>query len=513
MPGDAEGQEPTASREVPGALAWGLFSKILISILAIGSNVLIVRGLGDHDYGVYSLFLNIARFLSVAIGLGLAHSVLRFLPELRVQRNTRGARQLLSRAFSYQIIAWFAALVVVLLVREWISRVLHTDLGPILLFGTALLILEGFWVVLSNVFLAVRRMRMLTLASVSLRVALVAFLLLVLRAGMSIQTVLMAVAGSFVCGSLLLVPQLRKTLPWLRGREGPGLPTARLMRYALPVALGDLINQVFWRSSETLIIGHYWRPEDVGYFNAAYNLPQMILEFIPLAIWPVVLAALSEVHARRGEDLLRGVQLYFRLIFVLVIPLAVTGMILGGQFYLALYGESMAPGAPICQLFFGVFLLSFLVTPLRMAFWVKERALANMLIATVGAVVNVALDFVWIPRYGIWGAVPPVAIALAVSGVLQYVVSRRILPAIHVPWGKLARVLLGSAVVLPLWLVRTRLEAPLPLLSVLAGATLMQYVVIRALRVLGAEERELLLKSALPMRERLADLFVPKAGR
>lgn len=503
-------RDHSTSREIPGALAWGLISKVLVSILALASNVLIVRGLGEASYGIYSIFLNIARFLSLVIGLGLAQSILQFLPEMRVKENARGGRQLLHRAVFLQLATWVVVLGAVYLLRGWISGLYRTDLREILLLGSAFLIFEVFWIAITHVYMAVRRMRPLTMASVAQKAALIGFLLLLLPIGISIQGVLCAVAGSFLVGIVVLGPGLSRTLPWVRGQKGSGLPTARLMKYALPFALGAVINQVLWRSSEALIIAYYWEPKVVGYFNAAYNLPQMVLEFIPIAVWPVVLASLSEVHARRSENLLRGIGIYFRLISVFVIPPAITGFVFGRQAYLLLYSEKMAPGAPICQLFFLVFLLSLLIIPLRTALYVKERALLNMMIAGVGAVVNVALDFVFIPRYGIWGAVPPVAIALVVSGILQYLASKRVMPGIGIPWGHLGRVLLGSAVVLPLWFVRDHLTGPLALVAALVLGTLVQYLLLRALRVFGPEEREIFLRSNLPMKRLIADLLAPQ---
>ncbi len=500
----------TTGREVPSALAWGLISKVLVSVLAIGSNVIIVRGLGDENYGIYSIFLNIARFLSLAIGLGQATAILQFLPEVRVKGDRLGARRLLVNALWLQLGAWLVVLGAVYLARGWLCRVYETDLRQILMLGTALLIAEVLWSAAANVLMAVRRMLQLTVVSVLQKAALIGLLLVLLRAGLTVSEVIWATAGSFAVGLALLGGDIRRSVPPPGPQASAPLPAGRVMRFALGVTAGTLASQVLWRSSEVLIVGHFWDAKSAGYVNLAYNLPQLILEFIPLAIWPIILASLSEVHTRRGDDLLRGIRLYFRLIFVLVFPLALTGFVLGGQAYLVLYGEEMAPGAPLCQAYFLVFLLSFLVTPLRMALFVKERVMVNTLVALVGAVVNVGLDFVFIPRYGIWGAVPPVTIALLCSDGLQYYLSRRIVPGLGIPWGYLLRVLVGSAVVLPLWLVREALAAPLALAAALVGATLVQFVALRAMRIVGAEERELVLQSRLPYKNLLARLIAPR---
>jgi O-antigen/teichoic acid export membrane protein len=510
-PRESAGYEgPATGREVPSALAWGLVSKVIVSFLAIGSNVIIVRGLGDENYGIYSIFLNIARFLSLAIGLGQATAILQFLPETRVRADHAGARRLLAHAVLLQLGAWAVVMGAVYLARGWICRVYETDLREILMVGTALIILEVLWTAASNVLMAVRRMLQLTVVSVLQKAALIGLLLLLLRAGLTVNEVIWAGAGSFAIGIVLLGGDIRRSVPPAGARTGATLPSGRGMGFARGVTAGARTHQVLWRSSEVLIVGHYWDAKAAGYVNLSYNLPQLILEFIPLAIWPIILASLAEVHTRRTDDLLRGIRLYFRLIFLLVFPLALTGFVLGGQAYLVLYGQEMAPGAPLCQAYFLVFLLSFLVTPLRMALFVKERVMVNTLVALVGAVINVGFDFVLIPRYGIWGAVPPVTIALLCSNALQYILSRRIIPGLGIPWGYLLRVLAGSAIVAPLWLVRGHLDAPVPLGCALVGGTLAQFLVLRSMRIVGAEERELLLRSHLPFKSLLARLIAPR---
>lgn len=500
----ADGAPPaagrSASREVPAALAWSLVSKILVSILAIASNILIVRGLGEEAYGVYSIFLNIARFLAIVLGLGLAQGVLQYLPEFRLRADARGARQLLGRALLWQLGGWAVVVLAAFLLRDWLSEIQKADLRTLLPIGTALLLFESLWSTLANVYTAARRMVWLMVASVAQKAALVGLLILLARGGVTPIHVVYVVAGSFLLGIALLAPGAASLLPPGPAAGNGSMPASRLWRYAWPIVAGNLINQVLWRSSDTLFIGYYWNPTLVGYYNAAYNLAQMIIEFVPLAIWPVILSSLAEAHVRHEDHLRRGTELYFRLIFVLVVPFSLTGMVLGGQAYLAMYGAAMAPGAGLCQALFGILMIGFFMTPLRMAMFVKERTLANTLVLAAGAVVNVVLNVLLIPRHGIWGAAVSVGVALTVTSVVQYALTRRVLPWAGVPWACFGKVLLASSPVLPLWFVRRALDAPLPLAGALLGITIVQYLALRQLRVFEDEERALLQRSNLPLK-------------
>ena len=212
------GEGSAVAREVTGAMAWSLVAKLIVSVLAIGSNVLIVRGLGEYGYGVYSIYLNIARFFSLGIGLGLAQAVLRFLPEMRVRGDARGARQVVVWAFLLQLGGWGIVLGLAWLLRGSLSDLQHVDLRSILPLGTLLLLFESVWTVLTSVYTAVRRMGWLTVVSVAQKAGLIALLLAFARSGVDVQSVLYIVAGSFVLGIVLLAPGLPRILPW---RAGP----------------------------------------------------------------------------------------------------------------------------------------------------------------------------------------------------------------------------------------------------------------------------------------------------
>ncbi|MBP6876033.1 MAG: oligosaccharide flippase family protein [Candidatus Eisenbacteria bacterium] len=515
------------AREVPGAMLWSLVGRVLVTILAIGSNIMIVRGLGKDLYGVYSIYLNIAHFVSLVIGIGTAQAILRFLPELRVQQDARGSRSLLWRATGFHFVSWIVLVGLALLLRGPIGDLQHADLHTILPLGVGLLIGETIWGLVVNVYTALRRMVWLAVASVAQKLALIGLLLLLMRsetpaAGASrldVPGVLWVVAASFALGLLLLLPGMPRILP---GRKNASqmepvdatappvsrqVPTRRLLAYAIPVAVTGLISQIVWRSSETLIIGHYHPPDVVGFYNAAYNLAQMALEFVPLAVWPVILGGLTEVHARKQEHLARGLQLYFRLIFILVLPVAITGAIFGGQLYRVMYGTQMNPGIPVCQALFLVLVLGFFGAPLRMGLFVRERNRANLLLAGAGALVNVALDLLLIPRYGMWGGVAASGTALLVSAILQYAYTVRIVPGLRVPWFLLVKVFVGSLVILPLWLWRERFDRPLEVIAAFAGSTLVQFLVLRLLRVFGSDESEILLRSNIPMKRQLVRLL------
>ena len=329
---------------------------------------------------------------------------------------------------------------------------------------------------------------------------------------MGILGVVIAAAAGNAVAAALVAGRVPSTLSF--GGEGDGAEAnrvdgRRLLRYSLPMVLIGLLNVIVWRQSETVLLAHFRSSAETGYFDLAYRLPQMMLEFVPASVWPLVMAGISETYARSVENLPLAIDRYYRVLFLMCAPICVVGAVLGGRGIEVLYGSAMLPAALPAQVFFAIFTVSFLSTPLSMALMVMERTHVSLLIYVALAVVNVGLDLVLIPRYGLWGAVIPVAITIALQPVLYRLAVARLAPDIRIPAGFIARCFLGSSPVLLLLPLVSRVDSIVTLLGAVLAAAALLLVSFRVVRVVGPEERELLDALPFPMRGRLLKFISP----
>jgi O-antigen/teichoic acid export membrane protein len=323
--------------------------------------------------------------------------------------------------------------------------------------------------------------------------------------------VLAAAAAGNAIACALVWPRLRSALDWGSAAAPDAVTGRRFWRYSLPFAAIGVLNLVVWRQSETLLLAHFRTPEETGYFDLAYRLPQTILEFVPGTVWPLVMAGMSEAYARDPARLAAAVRRYYRMLFALCAPLCVLGAALGGRAVPALFGDAMAPAAVPAQIFFVIFTVSFLSTPLSMVLYVLERTSLNLLIYIVLAVINVGLDLILIPRFGVPGAMVPVAIAIAAQPVLYFSVVRRHVPGISIPFGFIGRCLAASAVpALAAWAVLRGIDGIAGLAAAcLAGLALVP-LSYRVARVFERDELSALAASPVPFVARAARFLVPE---
>jgi O-antigen/teichoic acid export membrane protein len=222
------------------------------------------------------------------------------------------------------------------------------------------------------------------------------------------------------------------------------------------------------------------------------------------------MAGFSEVYTRDPAALQRTAEAYYKLLFFLVGPLSVGGALVGDLAVHTLYGPGYAVSGVLCQIFFLVFSVSFLSTPLSMVLYVVERPGAGLLIYLANAAVNVGLDLLLIPRYGVWGALVPVALVVLVSPLPYRFMLRRLGVSISIPWAFLGRVYAASALMVLAFPLRSREGGWPALLLLVAGGGILFLAGLRLFRVVGPAEAALLRRANPRVWNRLRPLL---AGR
>ncbi len=492
----------STSQKIGVAMTWTMASRLGRMGLGILTSAIVVRGLGEHDYGVLSLLRSVLMFGVLLVGVGTGQAVLKFLPELRVARSPDAARRLVRGVFLAHTIAWAGMVAIAYAARGTTQALFDIDgVGLYIVVAVALAWFEIVFTVATHVLNASYDAGRLAIASFASHVVYAAGLLLSFAHGWGLVGVLGAAAVGNAIATVMVWDRVKAATDFDAGAASSGaapITRSRVVRYSLPFAAIGVLNAIVWRQSETLLLAHFRTPEETGYFDVAYRLPQMVLEFVPGTVWPLVMAGMSEAFARDRESLRRGVAKYYRMLFGLCVPICVAGAIAGGRVVQVLYGDAMLPAAVPTQLFFLIFTVSFLSTPLSMALYVLERTHVNLLIYAILAVINVGLDLALIPRYGVYGAIVPVALAILLQPVLYYWAVRRVDEGVKIPFRHVARCIAGAAPAV----------AMVPVLVVVPGAVGLAAAAVvgaagvmigyRTARVLGPEELDILRRVPAP---------------
>lgn len=491
--------------KLTGGLLWSLLPRAVQIVVSLYTSVLIVRSLGEFDYGTLSMLRTVLAVLVLLLSLGLGQALNRFVPELRIKGQGDEGRALLARVLLVQSLLWVVVSAATLAARP-LALASFPSYGDVLVLGVFLCVTEVVAGSLSQYAISSYRARLNALGGAFGSLALAIATAWLFRIGFRIPAVLWGAAIGQALTAILIASAL-----WHRsaasGRAHDltnvgNFPWRRLMAYALPWVPTNVLNFVIWRQSETVLLGLLRTREEAGYFDIAYKLPQLALEFVPMSLYPLLLAAFSETATVAKERMPEFLSLYFRLLFFVLAPIATLGFLLGDLAVIRLYGENMAPAAPYGQAFFLIFTASFIGTPLSMAIYIAEKVWINLLLSIGYAVVNVGLDLLLIPKLGLLGATLPTAFVTVLIPIVRYVIARRFVPGLRIPWGFIGRAFLAASPALALWPLKGWAATGLWHLAAVAMAGLLVIALgYRLFRVLRPEDRDFLRRSRMPGRE------------
>lgn len=487
-------------RQVGTAVFWSVFARGGRVFLGMASSVIVVRGLGVHDYGVLSVVRTVLMFASIVAGVGMGQAILKFLPVLKVGRGTAGSRRLVVTVVSFQTVAWLAVLGICHLFRHRFETIFSIDgIGSIIVIAVGLVSLQLYFTILSHILNSYYDTKLLSIANIASHAVYIGLLFVFMPLWGVIGVIAAGAAGNFVAAAMILRQALRHLREEGDDRTQERIETGRLLRYSMPFALIGVLNVIVWRQSETLFLAHFHGATVTGYFDLAYRLPQTMLELIPATVWPIIMAGFSEVYARNTANLTAAIEKYYRVLFLLCAPICCYGIVLGGSMVPLLFGDEMAAAAVPAQLFFLIFSVSFFATPLSMSLYVIEKSYANMMVYIGLAAFNLGLDFLLIPRYGLAGAIIPVGLVILLSPFVYFAVLSRYISGVRVPLRFIMRCFAASSPVALLIPFISYTRTPAGFIIASLAALPLFLAGFRVFRVIGDEERSLLDSIPLPL--------------
>jgi O-antigen/teichoic acid export membrane protein len=437
---------------------------------------------------------------------GGGKALLKFLPEMKVKGEVSDFYPTVRKLILTQSSIWLILLGVSWLASGRIARLYRVEdlnFDMLLILAVGFVLLQLMMSVATKVLQALYETKLLGLVIMGGNVLYVLCLALFLRVfSFGIPGVIIAGGVSNVAMILVIVPKIKLLLGV--GVEAGPVPApgiGKVMKFSLPFVVTGLLNQIVWKQSEVLFLGHYTGMKEAGYFELAYRMPQMVLEFIPLAIWPIIMAGMSESYSKNKKDLARGVRLYYKLLYIIVIPIAAMGFAFSRSVIPILYGDSMALSGLFAQMFFIVFSYSFLYTPLSMSLYVMEKSWVNMLLFSFLAIINIGLDFALIPSYGLWGAFMPVAFVMLLAVVVFYGAIKKLRGDIEVPFRFIGRCYLAGLPTALLAITAWKWNQPVWIgVQIMIGFVVLA-MSFRLLKIIGDREKELIMQMPIPFKK------------
>ncbi|HZD36612.1 MAG TPA: oligosaccharide flippase family protein, partial [Nitrososphaeraceae archaeon] len=351
--------EATVTQKISHALSWSLLLRAITLISTLVLSVIIVRGLGSHDFGIFSLLRNIIIYAGIFCSFGLDAALLRFVPEQIAEGDWVGFTATVSKVLLFHLPLIMLTFVVFFLLRGLFANLYSNEVTAYLLISALIAGLLAYKNSLTQLFIALYRFRWLSIVTVASSALWIIFTFLLLRLGVQIRGVLAAQALSFFVLICMLVLGLRKQLRFpLKFTYSVG--NHRLLAYSGTSLTNSVLNLIVQRQSEIFFVGYYLGTEAAGKYDLGYYLPQMSLEVISGIIWSLGIVGFSEAITRNPNKLGVGIRRYYKFLALLLLPIAIFGAGWADKIILLVYGEEMSVAGNLAQAFSIAHLLFFI---------------------------------------------------------------------------------------------------------------------------------------------------------
>jgi len=351
------------------------------------------------EYGLLALLLVLYGFMGMVYDLGFTNSVGRFFFDCKGEERENALRRMVGTALSFMA-AYAGLLTAVLCIGAGsVAEVVTGDAanaGLIRLVAVALLADALAIVPLTLIRMEERSGIYILITIVRSTAALGLNVLFVVGLGWGVRGVAASLALTAGGVLLCLVPEIRRRLgggvswPLLRQMLGFGLPF-------FPVLLCSWVVE----ASDRYILELFRGPEEVGFYALGYKIAQ-IMQIAVTAFsmgWAPLRYKIFERESARAEY--RGILTYYVMAAaVLGVAIAVLDRELVSLVAPANYAPAAGIVAPIVLAYatYGTYLI------VLTGMGVTKRTGAMGWLAAAGAGLNVGLNFLLIPRYGMTAA-------------------------------------------------------------------------------------------------------------
>ena len=436
---------------------FGAAGQIALKMLSVAFTIVVVRQLGDHDYGVYATVGAFVGITAVFSDMGMAGYAVRDIATDH------------SRApvlFTNMVVVRLILSIVLLLVNVGLGLIVgYTPaLVALIALGSIGLVLYAVQGPLEVILLGFERVDYTATFSVLSQLVFIIAGGLLLWWGFGVPGVMVASFCGIVATAIASWRAVRSltTLTWgIDVRLWPSLLWA-----GLPFCLSTFAMMVSFKV-DTVLLSLWRTPAEVGWYNVAYNLIFALYSLL----WGFNATLVPSLSRHSSHDPSGATRLFLRAVrfmWLAVLPIAVGTALLADRIIIFFYGVAYAPAGPALRALIWVLPVLTLTSLCGVMSTVLHRERATARVNAINATVNIALNLWAIPHYGIIGAAI-VTVITEFCGLLQLAWLLRdtapLRETARTLWAPLLATLALGATTLLLW------RLPLPLLVPLAAVS------------------------------------------
>lgn len=382
--------------------------KVLNMVLGLISNIYIVRKLSVNDYGIFSVILMLVGLITT---FGFSWSSASIIFYGSKEKAKTGS---INKTFWARNIIIFVSLIVTtvlfVIFKRQINDYVGVDRSVLILIWLYFSVAEDY---LNMYFLAVKKQLLSSMLSITARIL---YILMVLIFPFDVETLI-----------IISIMSHATVLFYIFGFNKKDIGKYEFDKKWFKEVLNFSLWQLFGFSGlylinfgDTVVIKHFMTTEDVGIYNGAYKLFNSIASFSYI-VSHYYAGSVTTYFANKNVEKIK--QFFYKerlLIFGLSIVAHIIVMIFSKSIIVILYGERYAQSTGIFNILMLGSMFKYLTVFYNIYYNTTSQHKILQTVNILSAILNVALDVVFIQIFGLIGPAIATTTAIAVGFTISF---------------------------------------------------------------------------------------------
>jgi O-antigen/teichoic acid export membrane protein len=415
-----------------------IFIGSLLGLLpAFLGRIIITRYWAKSDYGLYSLALAILTICVVISTLGLIQGVSRNIAYARGKKDYSKMSSLISASIWFSFLVSIIAGIILFLSSEIISlKIFHEPelIAPLKIFSMVVPLLTLINVIVS-IFRGFDQIKpYVYFQQLLLQVLFPIFIIVVIVLNLSFKYVFFAFAAStFITLLALIIYSLKNAhnLALFSLKFITASVSRELLIFSIPLLFSAILNSLL-HLTDTLMLGSLKNTTEVGLYNAALPAAHFI-SFPLIALIMIYIPIFTGLYARNKHgEIRRNYSILTKWLCSASFPLFAVLFLYPEQSLSFLFGSTYAPSANALRILSFGFIFDIFVGPCGASLIGIGKSRFVMFASFTMVILNISLNVILIPFYGIIGAAIATMVSLTSINIIQSVKLYSLIGAISI---------------------------------------------------------------------------------
>ncbi|MBI4257104.1 flippase [Candidatus Uhrbacteria bacterium] len=402
----------TTARSIASNFSVQLLGKILSILIGLLSVAILTRALGTEAFGEYTTTVTYLQMFGVVVDFGLTLTLIVMISKPGIDEE-----RIVGNFFGLRLVSGFAMFSLApltVLALPW-----STNVQTAVLVGALAYFLMGGASMLIGVFQRHEAMWRAALTELVNRTVLLALVALFAYTSPGVVEMVFAMVIANAVWLILMVQlaspfvKIRPLFEWSQWMS--------ILAHSWPIAISIIFNLLYLKG-DILFLAYFRDQTEVGLYGAAYRILD-VMTVLPTMLMGIVLPSLVTMwNEGRAEEFRKRVTRIFDLFALTVVPVVVGAQLTSTELMALIAGPEFAASGPILTWLILALIGVFLGT----LYGHLVVALNKQKIMTWGyvfvAIIAIIGYLLYIPPYGMWGAVGVTLLSEALIALLTFFV-------------------------------------------------------------------------------------------